>query len=442
MFKKLHRQLVFFCCLIMTAILLAMTAICLSISESGLRKQSFSDFRNNADTVLTHLDNQTIVSLSWLSQIEHNYHLTIDILDNGTPLLYGNLPDAQNSRHTLADAARQTAADTYGLDANSFRSTNLLRQQEVFHLELPSMPQYYACVALLPRENRFLDIAILYSTEQVRAQIMRQRLLFLIGTAISLLILTLLAWIFIGRMLKPLEENRRKQVQFVAAASHELRSPLTVILSSLSALRMSLAESDTRIADSQRFADTIEKEGKRMSRLINDMLMLANADSSSWSIHPHFAELDTLLIQTFEKYEPIARSRQRRLLIRLPEDMVAPCPCDEQRISQLLAILIDNALSYTPENGTVTLSLCTQPGRFELSVSDNGPGIPDAQKRVVFERFYRMDDAHQSKDHFGLGLCIAKEIVHLHCGKLLLTDTPGGGATFTVVLPGRTEKQF
>lgn len=88
MFKKLHRQLIFFCCLIMTAILLAMTAICLSISESSLRRQSFADFRNNADTVLTHLDSQTIVSLSWLSQIEHNYHLTIDILDNGTPLLY------------------------------------------------------------------------------------------------------------------------------------------------------------------------------------------------------------------------------------------------------------------------------------------------------------------------------------------------------------------
>lgn len=477
MFKKLHRQLIFFCCLIMTAILLAMTAICLSISESALRRQSFADFRNNADTVLTHLDNQTIVSLSWLSQIEHNYHLTIDILDNGTPLLYGSLSDTQNSRCTLADAARQAAAETYGLDTDSFRSTNLLRQQEVFHLELPSMPQYYACVALLPKDNRFLDIAILYSTEQIRAQIMHQRLLFLAGTAISLLILTLLAWIFIGRMLNPLEENRRKQVQFVAAASHELRSPLTVILSSLSALRMSLIESDTRTAatettdypyavsslsdracalsntastdnggdstpkntaftEVQRFADTIENEGKRMSRLIDDMLMLANADNNSWSIHPHFAELDTLLIQTFEKYEPIARSKKCRLLIKLPDDMIAPCPCDEQRISQLLAILIDNALSYTPENGTITLSLRTQPGRFELSVSDNGPGIPDAQKRAVFERFYRMDDAHQSKDHFGLGLCIAREIIRLHRGKLLLTDTPGGGATFTIVLPG------
>lgn len=332
MFKKLHRQLIFFCCLIMTAILLAMTAICLSISESALRRQSFADFRNNADTVLTHLDNQTIVSLSWLSQIEHNYHLTIDILDNGTPLLYGSLSDTQNSRRTLADAARQAAAETYGLDTDSFRSTNLLHQQEVFHLELPSMPQYYACVALLPKDNRFLDIAILYSTEQIRAQIMHQRLLFLAGTAISLLILTLLAWIFIGRMLNPLEENRRKQVQFVAAASHELRSPLTVILSSLSALRMSLIESDTRTAatettdypyavsslsdracalsntastdnggdstpkntaftEVQRFADTIENEGKRMSRLIDDMLMLANADNNSWSIHPHFAEL-------------------------------------------------------------------------------------------------------------------------------------------------------
>ncbi len=438
MFKKLHLQLVFFCGLIMTSILLTMMTICLHISESGLRKQSFTDFCSNADTVLTHLDNQTVISLTWLSQVEHNYHLTIDIIDNGTPLFYNSLSDTPNVRRSLSDTARQIASDVYGLDAAGFRSSNLLRQQESFRLNLQSEPQYYACAAFLPKGDRFLDIVILYSTELLHAQIAHQRLLFFAGTVISLIVLTLLAWFFIGRLLKPLEENRRKQVQFVAAASHELRSPLSVILSSLSALRILLTKSDAQALDpaTQRFADTIENEGNRMSRLINDMLTLANADSSNWSIHPHSTELDTLLIQTYEKYEPIARSRHCRLLIELPEDMIAPCPCDEQRISQLLAILIDNALSYTPENGTITLGLHIRSGRFELIVSDNGPGIPDSQKRAVFERFYRADDSHLSKEHFGLGLCIAKEIVRLHRGRLLLTDTPGGGATFTIILPG------
>lgn len=434
MFKKLHLQLIFFCSLIMTVILLAMTFICLSISESGLRKQSFADFRNNTDTVLTHLDNQTVLSLSWILQVEHNYQLILDIRDSGSPLFYVNLSDRESS-HTLSEAARKTASEEYGLSADSFRSTDLLRQQETFYLNLPDMPQYYACVALLPKGDRFLDIAILYSTEPLNAQIEHQRLLFLAGTAVSLIVLTFLAWIFIGRMLKPIEKNRRRQVQFVAAASHELRSPLAVMLSSLSALRAA-----GNPQEAEKFADTIESEGERMSCLINDMLMLANADSGNWSIHPQSAELDTLLLQTYEKYEPITKRKKLQLQIELPEDSVSPCPCDAQRISQLLAILIDNALAYTQENGLIRLALRTRPGQFELIVSDNGPGIPDEKKQAVFERFYRIDDAHHSKDHFGLGLCIAAEIVRLHRGKITLTDTPGGGATFTVVLPGGYER--
>ena len=105
-----------------------------------------------------------------------------------------------------------------------------------------------------------------------------------------------------------------------------------------------------------------------------------------------------------------------------------------KRMEQILAILLDNAISYTPPQGKISLSLQSSPGKFTLQVSDNGNGIPDSEKEAVFDRFYRQDKSHKDKSHFGLGLCIAWEIVHMHKGKIWVEDTPGGGSTFVVVL--------
>lgn len=172
-----------------------------------------------------------------------------------------------------------------------------------------------------------------------------------------------------------------------------------------------------------------------MSRLITDMLQLAGADNSTWSIQPAPAELDTLLLETWEHFEPQAAARHLRWEIDLPDDALPRCICDAERIRQLLSILIDNAFSYTPPGGIVRLTLSRPASTFCITVSDNGPGIPDEQKEAVFERFYRADPARKSRAHFGLGLCIAQEIALLHHAQLTISDTPGGGATFTLVLP-------
>ena len=97
-------------------------------------------------------------------------------------------------------------------------------------------------------------------------------------------------------------------------------------------------------------------------------------------------------------------------------------------------MLLENALSYTPQGGCVELSVEEKSGRCLISVQDNGPGVPDGEKLRIFDRFYRTDKSHQNKEHFGLGLCVAREIVDLHKGKLWVEDTPGGGATFCMLL--------
>ncbi|HIW58740.1 MAG TPA: HAMP domain-containing histidine kinase [Candidatus Anaerobutyricum avicola] len=203
-----------------------------------------------------------------------------------------------------------------------------------------------------------------------------------------------------------------------------------MLLSALSALRTADE------ADRERFIHMMYSEGKRMSRLIEDMLFLANSDANAWRLSMEDTALDTLLLDVFEKYEPEAAKKEHPLSISLPKEEIPLCCCDGQRITQVLCILMDNAFSHTPAGSRVALSLSVMEHHFILKVSDNGPGIPDAEKEKVFERFYRAEDSRTDKEHFGLGLCIAKEIIEAHGGQIRLTNNVPTGAVFTITLPG------
>ena len=273
-----------------------------------------------------------------------------------------------------------------------------------------------------------LNIAILQPLTELYHSIYLNRLLFAGADILGVTLLGIFFWFYTQRMIHPLIISRQKQTEFIAAASHELRSPLTLMLSCLSSMNKASAD------EAERFANTIMQEGKRMGRLIDDMLTLSNSDSSHFSIDKTNVELDTLILSAYEKFEPLALKKNISLDFILPDTLSAPYPCDRERIEQVLSILLDNALSYTPENGRICLSLAGTSDRPTIRVSDNGIGIPDSEKESIFDRFYRCDKAHKDKMHFGLGLCIAQEIIHMHKGKIWVEDTPGGGATFVIIL--------
>lgn len=178
----------------------------------------------------------------------------------------------------------------------------------------------------------------------------------------------------------------------------------------------------------------METEGGRMSRLVTNLLTLARADNHTWSFHMKETDLDTLLLNAWEAFQPMAGEKQISLQIELPEGHIPPCPCDPERILQVLGILLSNAISYGAGGGTIKLTLDHQNGVFTFRIIDHGIGIPDGEKMRIFDRFYRVDSSHSDKEHFGLGLCIAKEIIEAHCGDILVSDTPGGGTTFTIRL--------
>lgn len=426
MFQKLHIQLTLFCTFICGMILAFMSFICLSVSEKELEERNFADFQISINMLVNHLENQNVISHNWLAQFCADTHCEIDIQDNGSHLVFDTLTPFSLAETDFAQV-RQRAKEAYGILEESISASSALSTHAEFPLAIGGN-SYYGAMAVIPKNGSALNIAVLSSLSGLQETIQFQRLLFAGADIGGILLLGIFFWFFTWRMIQPLAENRQKQAEFIASASHELRSPLTVMLSSLSAMKQASPEEQAH------FSKTIETEGKRMGRLIEDMLTLSGTDSSHFSICKKPVELDTLLLSVYEKFEPLARKKCISISISLPDKMIPPYSCDKERIEQVFSILLDNAISYTPVEGRISLSMEASLDHLRFQVADNGIGIPDAEKKAVFGRFYRCDKSHKDKSHFGLGLCIAQEIVHMHKGKLWIEDTPGGGATFVVAL--------
>lgn len=433
MFKKLHRQMTIFSALITSGILILMAIASLVIFERGLTRNSYERFLNNGNSCVAYLETQSVLSHKWILEAKQEYGVELRILNNGKRLFFDKLNEESSSNasgengrkssveNMMAEAAR-ISREEQGLDVEYTGSISL--PKEVYF----ETADFYACTALIPKGSGVLSLVLVYPLDGLKGQIFHQRILWGGLLLIAVLALVVFSWFFTGKMLRPLEANQKKQTQFIASASHELRSPLAVILSSVQAI-----EADP--GECRHFLSAIKNEGNRMSRLIGDMLVLANADNKSWSIMKSPCELDTLLLETYEKYELLLREKGISMNVELPDEPLSPCRCDGGRISQVLGILLDNGASYVPAGGKIRIGVEEKEKYFRIYVEDNGPGISDENKEAVFQRFYRADSSRKDKQHFGLGLCIAKEIVTLHHGSIRIEDTKGGGTTFVIRLP-------
>ncbi len=231
-----------------------------------------------------------------------------------------------------------------------------------------------------------------------------------------------------NEMLASLDEAYRTQQRFVADASHELRAPLTSIQGNLELLERAPHLGESERAETMAY---LRQEAKRMGRLVSDLLVLARADAGqSLKVEP--VELDRLLVEVFQEARLLARGRKMALR-ELDQVRVEG---DRDRLKQLLVILVDNALKYTPEGGEIGLTLQKGAGAVAVAVSDTGIGIDPEDLPHIFERFYRADKA-RSRDQggTGLGLSIAQWIAERHGGQLTVQSAPGRGSVFTLHLP-------
>lgn len=426
MFRRLQIQMTIFSTLVTGGILAFMTLACLGLSERGILETELASFRGNAVSCLSFLEGQEILSQTWVAGMQENHQIRMELRDNGR-LLFQRETAGKEKRDPLFVKAARLSREEEGLDVENPGMVSQ-RKEAVF-----SMKEGYVCTALLPREGGILTGILIYDRGDQRERIIRQRMAFGGLSLLALFCLFAFSWSFTGRLIQPLKDSKEKQTAFIAAASHELRSPLAVILASIQAMEGAGEQ------EKNRFLGNIRKESQRMARLIQDMLSLANADNHSWQISMGPQELDTLLLTAYETFEPVMQEKGIRLSIELPGEETSCCLCDGPRIAQILSVLLDNGASYVPKGGSICLRLQEEREQFVIQVADNGPGIPREQQEEVFQRFYRMDTARKDKQHFGLGLSIAREIASLHGGSLRAGDTPGGGTTFTLTLPKKRE---
>lgn len=224
-----------------------------------------------------------------------------------------------------------------------------------------------------------------------------------------------------------LEHQFAVERHFLADVSHELRTPLTVIKGNVQLMRR-LGEADPEALQS------IEQETDRLTRLVEQLLFLAQAESGHLPLQRQPVPLEELVLEVTQEVRVLARKKPHLRLWVDPLDSATVCG-DRDRLKQMILNLLSNAIKYTPDGGEVRVGLSSQGGEAILEVQDTGPGIPPEDLPYLFERFYRVDRARQRAKGFGLGLSITYWIVQHHQGSIDVTSRPGEGTLFTVRLP-------
>jgi two-component system phosphate regulon sensor histidine kinase PhoR len=228
---------------------------------------------------------------------------------------------------------------------------------------------------------------------------------------------------------KRLEKIRR---DFVANVSHELRTPVTIIKGYAETLLSGdLTEDPERAA---RFIEIIYSHSERLAHLIGDLLTLSEIESGDLGMERHPLALDGIVRRVVALLESKAQQKRIAVTCSVP-DQFPQVLGDRGRLEQVVVNLLDNAIKYTPEGGTVGVSVTDEAEMVRVSVTDSGIGIPEKDLPRIFERFYRVDAA-RSRDQggTGLGLSIVKHIVQIHGGSVSVSSTHGTGSTFSFTL--------
>lgn len=246
------------------------------------------------------------------------------------------------------------------------------------------------------------------------------------GGFVVLMLAVAVGFVYAGRALIPIRDSLRHQREFAADASHELRTPLTIVRGSVEHLRRHRSQPVGEVGEA---LDDIEAEVDRLTNLVDDLLLLARSDSGVVEMRSESVELAEVAGEALQRLRAQAEARGVELRLDAAPGEVRG---DPDRLRQLVAILIDNAIRHSPAGGAVRVGIHGEahPG---ISVEDDGPGIRTEDLPHVFDRFWRAADAPAGGT--GLGLAIAAWIAEHHGGRITATNRPAGGARFEVQLP-------
>jgi signal transduction histidine kinase len=255
------------------------------------------------------------------------------------------------------------------------------------------------------------------------------RLIFING--VIFIISALASYFLAGRTLKPIEEMLEEQKRFIADASHEFRTPLTALKSSV---EVALMDKGLNLEESKKILKSSLNDIDRLKCLSDNLLSLARHQKGSLNLILEELNIADLIKETYSKIFPLVE--EKNISIKIKKQNIALIG-DRQRLTDLLVILLDNAIKYTPSGGKVTITAKSKDGQVTLKIKDSGIGIAEKDLPHIFNRFYRADKSRSKTgvSGFGLGLSMAKKIVEDHKGTISVSSTLDVGTIFTVTLP-------
>lgn len=261
-----------------------------------------------------------------------------------------------------------------------------------------------------------------------RREISNFRTVLVTTISVSLLGLAavfVLVVIFSRMVFRPVEESIQKQKCFITDASHELKTPLTIIDANIEVMEMESGESQ--------WTKSTRKQIQRLSGLVQQLVTLSRLDEEKGLEEKCEFNLSEAVSECVQPYESLAQTREKNLTLNIEEDITYTG--DERSIRQLAGILMDNAVKYSSENGNITLTLKKKGKKIFLEVYNDADDLPQGKLDVLFERFYRLDSSRNSgTGGSGIGLSMAKAIVQAHKGKITAENKNGRGLTITVIL--------
>ena len=427
MFRKLKKRLVFLYGITTSLILTLIIVGVFFLTYNQSQEQKRVLFQKNVEQIADKIQSKGVISTSWLVRMQRDNQMIILIEDNGKRLSsFSNIETTIDTEKSVARLKAMAKEDGIFLDTKPLMLTTEKTPIYTFHKNI--LQPYLGMAISIRNDKDWQTVIAFYNNINQWKSLLKQVLLFALIDLAGIAGLFLISSLYIGKVLQPLEEGQKKQNAFVAAASHELRTPLTIIKAAVASLR-----EDTGKAE--QFLPHIEGECNRMTRLINDMLLLASTDAKTWSLKKEELDLDTLLIESYDMFCSCRKPSDPELTLQLTEEEQHTVLGDKERIRQIAAILIDNAMSYGHEGKEIALKVYNRRNYVIVEVEDHGPGILEEDKKLIFDRFYQGNQSRTDKKHFGLGLSIAKELVELHGGDITVKDTLGGGATFLFRLP-------
>ena len=229
-------------------------------------------------------------------------------------------------------------------------------------------------------------------------------------------------------MILPIYKAYKRQTEFVENASHELRTPLTIIQAKQELL---LQEPESKIIDKSEDINLTLKETRRLTKMIKELMVLARSNTNEYVLNKEEFNIDELILEIVKPYKDYAELEDKKIELNL--NYKKKIKADKNKITELLIILLDNAIKYTGENDTITIKTYSKEGKCNIEVADTGIGISDEGLKRIFDRFYREDKARtRETGGTGLGLSIAHTIVTRHKGSIKAMHNTPKGSIFLV----------